>query len=309
MTAPEPASAQELARRFRTRIAPHIKKHAATLNEFDSVALLTQFTPDVRELVDAPGFSDDPLHEDESDIHPFADVVHKYPNKLLYLTTDECPVYCRYCTRKRKTLLSQGHHATALDLIAEYLTRNRAINEVIFSGGDPLMLAASDFLVRAQKFLQIDSVRFLRLHTRALTTSPGLLSMRYLDALSELRRNFPLKTIAFVLHINTAAEISEATCDAVEQLRTLGIACYSQSVLLREINDNPMSLASLCSALQQAGIQPYYLHQLDRVTGAAHFEVPDAEAMGIYNELKTLVPRYMLPAFVRDSKQGKKPIC
>ncbi|AFM12026.1 KamA family radical SAM protein [Turneriella parva] len=309
MTAPEAASTQELSRRFRTRIAPHIKKHAATLNDLDSAALLRQFTPDVRELVDAPGYSDDPLSEDDSDIHPFADVIHKYPNKLLYLTTDECPVYCRYCTRKRKTLLSEGHQPTALDLIADYLRRNNAINEIIFSGGDPLMLTPSDFLARAQTFLQIDSVRYLRLHTRALTTSPGLLSQRYLDALAELIGNFKQKTIAFVLHINTSAEISDSARAAVQNLRALGIACYSQSVLLREVNDNATSLAALCDALHHAGIQPYYLHQLDRVTGSAHFEVTDAEAMRIYSELKTLIPRYMLPAFVKDSKQGKKPMC
>lgn len=305
MTAPENVAELELARRFRSRLSPYISKYAASLSTAEASALLQQFTPDPRELDDVAGFNDDPLREEDADIHPFADVVHKYPNKLLYLTTDECPVYCRYCTRKRKTLLSEGHRPTNPEDIVKYLERNAQVNEIIFSGGDPLMLPAGDLAARARRFMQIDSIQYLRIHTRALTTSPGLVSEKFLAALLELRNEFRAKTIAFVLHINTAAEISDATRNAVHALRKLGIACYAQTVLLRGINDNAHRLAELCKALQQHEIQPYYLHQLDRVTGSAHFEVPDAEAIRIYNELKVLIPRYMLPAFVRDSKQGK----
>ncbi len=308
MTAPETGVNAELARRFRTRISPYIIKYSATLEAGDAKALMRQFTPDALELADVVGFSDDPLHEEDADIHPFADVVHKYPNKLLYLSTDECPVFCRYCTRKRKTLLSEGHKVTDLRLIVGYLERNARINEVIFSGGDPLMLPASDFLHRARAFLQVHSIQFLRLHTRALTTSPRLLSPSFLEALGALRTEFENKTIAFVLHINTATEISAATREAVYQLRELNIHCYAQSVMLREVNDNAQILAALCTSLSAAGIQPYYLHQLDRVTGSAHFEVPDTEALQIYGELSRLVPRYLLPEFVRDTKQGKQPL-
>lgn len=305
MTAPENLAELELARRFRSRISPFIHKYAASLTTAESAALMQQFTPDPRELDEVAGFNDDPLREEDTDIHPFADVVHKYPNKLLYLTTDECPVYCRYCTRKRKTLLSEGHRPTNPEEIVQYLERNPQVSEIIFSGGDPLMLPAGDLAARARRFMQVDSIQYLRFHTRALTTSPGLVSKKLLAALTELRSEFSTKTIAFVLHINTAAEFSDATRKAVRNLRYLGIASYAQTVLLRGINDNPHRLAELCRALQQHEIQPYYLHQLDRVTGSAHFEVPDAEALRIYNELKMLIPRYMLPAFVRDTKQGK----
>ena len=308
MTAPEQGANAELARRFRTRISTFIRKYATTLEVNDSQALLRQFTPDARELSDIIGFSDDPLHEEDADIHPFGDVVHKYPNKLLYLSTDECPVYCRYCTRKRKTLLSQGHESTHLSLIAEYLESHSAINEVIFSGGDPLMLPPKDFLLRARTFLNVQSIDFLRLHTRALTTAPNLLSAGFLAALADLRTEFAGKTIAFVAHINTASEISDRTREAVEALNRLGIRCYAQTVLLRDVNDDAQTLALLCKALSAAGVQPYYLHQLDRVTGSAHFEVPDDEALQIYAQLKQLVPRYLVPEFVRDSKQGKKPV-
>jgi KamA family protein len=295
----------ELARRFRTRISPHIRKHAAGLAEADANAILRQFTPDIIELAEVPGFTDDPLREEDADIHPFPDVVHKYRSKILYLTTDECPVYCRYCTRKRKTLLSQGHDRSDLEAIAAYLQARPEVREVIFSGGDPLMLAPADFAVRARAFLAVSSIRFLRVHTRAVTTAPGLLSAKFADMLAEIRRDFPEKGIAFVLHVNTAAELSAAAREKIGVLRTLDIPLYSQSVLLRSINDRAEILSDLCSALLSAGVQPYYLHQLDQVTGAAHFEVPDDEARDIYRQLKMLVPPYMLPRFVRDSKQGK----
>jgi L-lysine 2,3-aminomutase len=161
-----------IADKFRTRISPFIQKHASGLSAPDSDAILKQFTPDPRELEDSVGFSDDPLREEDSDIHPFVDVVHKYRGKILYLTTDECPVYCRYCTRKRKTLLSTGHASTPLMDIQHYLGHNPEVNEVIFSGGDPLMLPATQLLERARFFLQIPTIRHLRFHTRSGPSSP-----------------------------------------------------------------------------------------------------------------------------------------
>lgn len=303
-----PAVHAELARRFRTRISPHIREYTAGLAETDAKALLRQFTPDEIELTEVSGFADDPLHEEDADIHPFPDIVHKYRSKILYLTTDECPVYCRYCTRKRKTLLSRGHEDSSPEAIAAYLNERPEVNEVIFSGGDPLMLPAADFAARAQVFLEIPSIHFLRVHTRAVTTSPGLVSPKFADMLAKLKIAFPQKKIAFVLHVNTAAELSEAAREKIRVLRTLEIPLYAQSVLLRGINDRAGVLAALCAALLSAGVQPYYLHQLDKVTGAAHFEVSDDEARKIYRELKILIPPYMLPKFVRDSKQGKYEI-
>ncbi len=305
MQAQSPTAHELLSERFRQRISPYIVHLAAQLAPADSEALLRQFTPDEQELTDPPGFNEDPLHEDDADIHPFADVVHKYPNKLLYLTTDECPVYCRYCTRKRKTLLSAGHSATDPQQIAAYLESHPTINEVIFSGGDPLMMSAPLFAERARIFLSLQSIHYLRLHTRALTTSPKLLSSRFLSLLGDLRRDFPEKQITFVLHVNTAAELSTETRTLVETLRTMGIPCYAQTVLLRGVNADANKLAELCQKLVKNGIQPYYLHQLDRVTGSAHFEIADEDALRIYNGLKMAVPRYMLPQLVRDTKQGK----
>jgi L-lysine 2,3-aminomutase len=298
----------ELARRFRTRISPFVKRHAATMEPVDAEAFLKQFTPDELELATVEGFNDDPLREEDSDIHPFADVVHKYRSKILYLTTDECPVYCRYCTRKRKTLLSAGHADSSPPEIAAYLEGHPEVNEVIFSGGDPLMLPVEDFASRADIFLSVATVSFLRIHTRAVTTAPGLISEKFLQALSQLRQKHPTKGIAFVLHINTAAELSAEACSKIAALRALAIPIYSQSVLLKGINDDAVTLATLCQALIHAGVQPYYLHQLDRVTGSAHFEVDDDIAHSIYKELRLKVPPYMLPKFVRDSKQGKYPM-
>ncbi|HNE20213.1 MAG TPA: radical SAM protein [Turneriella sp.] len=308
MPVTQPDKQAELAAKFRTRISPFVRRHAGTLPADDQLRFLKQFQPDPIELEDSTGFSDDPLREDDADIHPFADIVHKYSTKILYLTTDECPVYCRYCTRKRRTLLSKGHDKTRLSDILDYLAQRPEVNEVIFSGGDPLMLPPGDLLERARQFLASPAIRYLRFHTRAATTSPGLFSETFYVGLNELLRHHPQKLITFVLHINTAAEISEATRDIVRRLHDMGIRCYAQTVLLKGINDSSPELAELCQALTQAMIQPYYLHQLDRVTGSAHFEVSDDEARLIYGELKRLLPVYLLPKLVRDSKQGKYPL-
>lgn len=294
-----------LAEKFRTRISPFVRKHSTGLDANDAEALLRQFTPDPRELTDSAGFSDDPLSEEDSDIHPFSDVVHKYRAKILYLATDECPVYCRYCTRKRKTLLSRGHAATPLAEIESYLAEHPEVTEVIFSGGDPLMLPATELLRRARFFLQIPTIRYLRFHTRVLTTAPDLIHEKLLTGLNSLKCEFPEKQMAFVLHINTAAELSEKFRQRAIALKALEIPLYSQSVLLNGINADATVLAALCHALMKSGVQPYYLHALDRVTGSAHFEVPESDARRIYNELKTLIPPYMTPRYVRDSKQGK----
>lgn len=299
---------QALRAKFRTRIAPFVRRHVENLSAADAEALLKQFTPDNRELHEFPGFSDDPLHEEDLDIHPFPDVIHKYPSKILYLTTDECPVYCRYCTRKRATLLSDGHTTTPLDRILAYLKAHPRVNEVIFSGGDPMMLPTAELLFRAEQFLSQPTIHYLRFHTRAATTAPALFSEKFLIGLSEIHRRYSGKLIAFVLHINTAAEISDPTRSIVRSLHNLGVRCYAQSVLLRGVNDNPHTLAELCVALANALIQPYYLHQLDRVTGSAHFEVSDERARALYAELKELIPAYLLPKLVRDSKQGKFPL-
>ncbi len=298
----------ELSARFRARISPYVRRHAETLSAEEKRRFLMQFEPDPIELEEIAGFSDDPLHEDDADIHPFPDVVHKYATKILYLTTDECPVYCRYCTRKRRTLLSKGHEKTQLPELLAYLEKRPEVNEVIFSGGDPLMLPVSELIERARRFLAVGSIRYLRFHTRAATTSPGLFSDTFFQSIGELMRQNPQKHIAFVLHINTAAEISEPARAIVRRLHDLDIRCYAQTVLLKGINDSSPILAELCRELSKAMIQPYYLHQLDRVTGAAHFEVSDDRARSIYGELKRLLPVYLLPKLVRDSKQGKYPL-
>ncbi len=299
------ASAALLKARFRTRISPHVVRHATTLEPAQAEKLLRQFEPDARELENVAGYTDDPLHEEDADIHPFPDVVRKYRSKILYLATDECPVYCRYCTRKRKTLLSTGHNFTPLERIGAYLARHSEINEVIFSGGDPLMLPASQFAQSVHYFLSQPTIRFVRFHSRAVTTSPALVSNKFMAIVSDARRLWPGKQIAMVLHVNLAAELSDEACEKIQALRVLNLPLYAQTVLLSGVNDSADTLAELCLALVKNGVQPYYLHQLDRVTGSAHFEVPESEGKRIYSELAQRVPPYMLPRYVRDSKQGK----
>ena len=291
-----------LSRRYRYRFNPAFKKYASSLDTEKSAAISMQFTPDERELLAVEGYSSDPLHEEDGDIHPLPFVVHKYPNKILLLTTTECPVFCRFCTRKRKTLMASEKAPLDLYALGEYIERHPEVNEVIFSGGDPLMLSDGEL---EEIFLCLQNqagIKFIRIHTRVVTTLNRRINKPFLQL---LRAQRGLYHLAMVLHINHPAEVSEQSIEKIKELKEAGVALYSQSVLLRGVNDNAEILGSLFLLLSETGVHPYYLHQLDKIEGSHHFYVPIEEGVELMKEVRTLLPPYMLPRYVSDSKSGK----
>lgn len=255
--------------------------------------LLRQVLPLGEELESHAGFSTDPVGDMASRTAP--GVLHKYRGRVLFITTGACGVHCRYCFRRHFPYADEharpGHWRAAL----EYLRSHGDVSEVILSGGDPLSLSDQALAELAGELERIPHLRRLRIHTR----QPVVLPSRVDDALLAWLSGGRLQRIV-VLHINHAREIDSEVRAACAKLRQAGALLFNQSVLLRGVNDSVAALTDLSEALLAAGITPYYLHLLDRVQGAAHFDVPEAQARRLVRGLRAHLPGYLVPRLVRE---------
>lgn len=256
--------------------------------------LLRQVLPLADELADPPGFSTDPVGECAAVRTP--GLLQKYQGRALLLVTDACAIHCRYCFRRHSFSGTDCRQPERTAGAVAQLARDPLISEVILSGGDPLMLddpALSDLVTELGT---IPHLRRLRLHTRLPIVLPSRVTEELCHTLSRSR----LQPI-IVLHTNHARELGTATRDALEQLRDARIQLLNQSVLLRGVNDDAYRLAELSEALFECAVLPYYLHLLDRVSGAAHFDRDEATAIRIQDRLRTLLPGYLVPQLVREA--------
>ncbi|MDZ7322782.1 EF-P beta-lysylation protein EpmB [Kosakonia sacchari] len=264
--------------------------------------LLRQVLTSQEEFIAAPGFSTDPLDE-QSSVVP--GLLHKYRNRALLLVKGGCAVNCRYCFRRHFPYAdNQGNKRNwqgALDYIAEH----PELDEIIFSGGDPLMAKDHELDWLLAQLEAIPHIKRLRIHSRL----PIVIPARITDTLSARFARSSLQ-ILLVNHINHAQEIGDDFRHAMAQLRQANVTLLNQSVLLRGVNDNAQTLADLSNALFDAGVMPYYLHVLDKVQGAAHFMVSDDEARTIMRKLLTLVSGYMVPKLAREigGEPSKTPL-
>jgi len=284
-------AAQAAARLFPLRVPRGFVARMQPGNPADP--LLRQVLPLDLELLETPGFSSDPVGDLASRIAP--GVLHKYQGRALMIATGACGVHCRYCFRRHfpygEELASTGHWQAAVAAIHADPT----INEVILSGGDPLSLNDRRLRDLTRQLEQIPHVTRLRIHSRQPIVLPERVDAELLNWLGSTR----LKTV-MVLHVNHAQEIDTSVVQASRALAQVGVRLFNQSVLLRGVNDSVPALASLSENLFEAGIQPYYLHLLDRVQGAAHFEVAAAQAQALMRELIAVLPGYLLPRLVRE---------
>lgn len=239
-----------------------------------------------------PGYLRDPVGDLAAARTP--GVLHKYQGRALLITTGACAVHCRYCFRRHypygDAARSEDEWQAALQAIA-----TEGLAEVILSGGDPLSLAGHRLEALVSRLEALPRLRRLRLHTRL----PVVLPSRVDDALLDLLNGTRLKTVV-VIHANHPAEIDEQVRSALSRLTVAGAVLFNQSVLLRGVNDDAAVLAELSEALFDAGVIPYYLHLLDRVAGAAHFEVEPERALEIHRALQGLLPGYLVPRLVRE---------
>ena len=262
--------------------------------------LLLQVLPTREEENVLPGFVTDAVGDLPAQVVP--GLLHKYASRALMMISPLCAVHCRYCFRRHFPYddhqLSRPEWQQALD----YVRRTPEVNEVILSGGDPLSLGDKQLAWLVQQVAGIEHVKRLRIHTRY----PIILPSRMTAELVEAVRHPRLRTV-LVMHCNHPQEIDDTVCVGINMLRDGGIQLFNQTVLLKNINDNSRILATLSENLFDAGVLPYYLHLLDKVQGAAHFAVKDADAKTLYGELLTLLPGYLVPRLVRETPhEGSK---
>jgi EF-P beta-lysylation protein EpmB len=255
--------------------------------------LLRQVFPLAGEAAVLPGFTRDPVDDQSATLR--AGVLQKYAGRALLVTTGACAVHCRYCFRRHFPYEEVPHSDAAWDAALVTISADSTITEVILSGGDPLMLVDARLATLTRKIAAIPHVSRLRIHTRL----PIVVPSRVTDDLVALLRSTRL-VLVMVVHANHAREVSPEVAAAFEKLRHAGIMLLNQAVLLRGVNDSVAAQQELAERLIEVGVVPYYLHQLDRVAGAAHFEVSIEEGRRIVAELRTRLPGYMVPRYVQE---------
>jgi len=254
--------------------------------------LLRQVLPDRSETMTVPGFVSDPVGDQDS--RRVRGLLHKYSGKALLISTGACAVHCRYCFRQHYPY-ADDHLGRDLDPALAYIAAQPDIDEVILSGGDPLMLDTRRLAELTTRLAEIPGLRRLRIHTRL----PVVLPDRIDSALCAWLNALPWPVVV-VIHANHANEFDDQVDTAVDRLRATGAHVFNQSVLLAGVNDDERSLVELMERSFSAGVIPYYLHLLDRVAGAAHFDSVTADALHLHERLRVRLPGYLVPRLVRE---------
>lgn len=222
-------------------------------------------------------------------------VLHKYEGRALLVATGSCAIHCRYCFRRHFPYAEETAAASGWASALHYLRAEPSVHEVILSGGDPLSLSTAKLTELTEALRALPQVTRLRIHTRLPIVLPERIDDEFLDWIGTLP--WP---VVMVLHANHANEIDDGVRAACADLRGRGAHLLNQAVLLRGVNDSAQALVDLSESLFAAGVLPYYLHLLDRVQGAAHFEVPETEAMALHNAIHARLPGFLLPRLVRE---------
>jgi L-lysine 2,3-aminomutase len=289
------APAREAAARFPLRVP---RSYLARMRLRDPAdPLLRQVLPLGAELVDTPGYVPDPV----GDLHAVAGpgLLHKYHGRALLITTGACAIHCRYCFRREFPYDAQNAGRGAFADALAAIRADSSITEVLLSGGDPLSLGDRRLAGLLEDLEAIPHVQRVRVHTRLPIVLPERIDAQFLAVWNGLTR---LQRV-MVVHANHAQELRAAgdVQSALRQLHDSGATLLNQSVLLRGVNDSVDALAELSEALFEHGVLPYYLHVLDPVRGAAHFDVPDDAARELVGRLAQRLPGYLVPRLVRET--------
>lgn len=252
--------------------------------------LLRQILPLNIEQETVLGFSEDPLAE--SKFTPIPGLIHKYFGRVLLLITRDCAINCRFCFRRHGRL---GSEIKDLQRIFDYIANDKTVEEIIFSGGEPLLIEDDALEELINYFAKISHLKRLRIHTRLPILIPDRVGPGLVQAITSSR----LQPV-IVIHSNHPDEIDAEVTSALHSLRANNVILLNQSVLLKGVNDNAKALMDLSEKLIAALVLPYYLHVLDKVAGAAHFAVDLPIAQRIYSELQTKLPGYLVPKMVCD---------
>lgn len=265
--------------------------------------LLLQVLPQLAECDDAQGFVEDPVGDLAA--RSAHGLLHKYEGRALLIAAGTCAVNCRYCFRRHFPYAEEIAAANGWREALAHVGADASIREVILSGGDPLVLSNAKLREFSAGLAAIPHVRTLRIHSRVPVVLPERVDAGFGDWLAAL----PWRRVV-VLHANHPGELDESVREACARLRVAGALLLNQSVLLCGINDDAETLASLSERLFDIGVLPCYLHQLDPVRGAGHFEVADERARKLVGTLRARLPGYLVPRLVRElpGQPGKTPL-
>ena len=255
--------------------------------------LLRQVLPLGIEMQAVPGFTQDPVEERK--VHPASGLLHKYRGRVLLTLTGACAVHCRYCFRRHYPYEEKVPALSEWQAALNYIAKDKSITEVILSGGDPLVLKDQSLEKFIKMLESIAHLKRLRIHTRL----PIVISERITDAFITLLQKTRLQAVV-VLHSNHANELDGSVAKAMLRCKDKNIILLNQAVLLRGVNDSVDALVQLSERLFEIGIIPYYLHLLDPVAGAAHFNVPLKVAKQLMRKVLNRLPGYMVPRLVRE---------
>ncbi len=265
--------------------------------------LLRQVLPIDSEMQVVPGFSFDAVGDAAA--RKATGVIQKYRGRALLVTTGSCAIHCRYCFRRHFDYAGENAARDNWGEAVQAIAADPQIDEVILSGGDPLSLATPKLVELTRALARIPHLKRLRIHSRL----PVVLPERVDDELVQWLCSLPWP-VAFVIHANHANEFDAEVDTALARLRGSGAQLLNQAVLLRGVNDNADALAALSERSFAAGVLPYYLHQLDRVQGVAHFEVSDEQALALHAALMARLSGYLVPRLVRETAgdSSKRPL-
>jgi EF-P beta-lysylation protein EpmB len=252
--------------------------------------VLRQFLPSLEENKKSPLFISDPVGDTQSRKAP--KLLHKYQGRALLVSTSACAMHCRYCFRQHFDYETEDK-SFAEEL--EYIQQDTSLKEIILSGGDPLSLSHRQLKSLIDSLSQIPHLKRLRFHTRFPIGIPERIDDAFLELLNTCR----LQTF-FVIHSNHPNEWDEEISAALKRVQRLGIPVLCQTILLKNVNDNADTLHAFFEFLVDQGILPYYLHQLDRVEGAAHFEVTEEQGKSLMQELTRSLSGYAVPRYVQE---------
>jgi lysine 2,3-aminomutase len=283
--------ASKLDKFFQARINPYY----LSLIKYPGDPIWLQCVPDEKELEDIDG-PEDPLNED--DMSPVPNITHRYPDRALFLVTSQCGLYCRFCTRKRKVGNSNKISLRNLESAFNYLEQHTEINDVILSGGDPLMHTDAMLEKILMRLREIKHIQVIRLGTKM----PCVLPQRITPKLCNMLKKY--HPIYVNTHFNHPWEITEESTKACNMLSDAGIPVGNQCVLMKGVNDNADTMRELMKKLLSIRVRPYYIYQADLTKGANHFRTPLEVGLDIMDKLRGHISGLAVPQFVIDAPGG-----
>jgi len=295
LTDDEKSALKQLGDRLPVGISPY---YASRLSpDPESHPLRKTIIPTTAEFIHAPGEYTDPLGEDSH--NPVPGLVHTYPDKVLFLVTDFCATYCRYCMRSR--LVGQGTFLPDHQMwekVFEYLEAHTEVRDVLISGGDPLVLADDRLEYLLRRLRAIPHIEMIRIGSKI----PVVLPQRITGALTRMLKKYhPLYMSIHIIHPD---EMSGEATVACERLADAGIPLGGQMVLLKGVNDHPDTMRALVHAQLKARVKPYYLHQCDAITGSMHFRTPVQTGLDLIKSLHGFTSGYAVPHYMIDAPGG-----